>query len=449
LKTSVAQDSVESDLQIGHELLHIFVSDLLGRTTPAALIYHSKMNAEFRHTRVVTFTLKVIVVMILIGLNAFFAYYSVLKGYVQGVGWQYNYLFACIMQLFSEILFFETMENFWMHFLIPSFATKDVQSAFRRILKTIQTLCSGKQPRIAGQDISEEAVNREFQERYHFNTAEHWYISYQIARNFPHLMESMMILSYSTPYPGELAHKWKAIYQLTWREMITKWCTQLFFAPSPEQTDAPVSVSMFLFMFIQWFVAFPYELQRMLVRFFMPFVFSALVMLWQMIEDPIVAYVVLALIILVLFGGLVGFYLYSLTVPSPVSSVTPLPPTDAINNVIEERLPTMNDANPRWQDEVEKADYPLHRTPPLGHNSTSSSPAPQYESINHQDFHPVKRTHKQEEDDDGSSLFTLSNDYLTSDGEDESPLQQQRSRLASPHHQSSSSSSSTTASVVF
>jgi hypothetical protein len=333
LNTNHSQDykktlKLSSDTQVGHELLHLFVLDLLGRTTPAAIIYHGKMDAEYRYTRVVSKSTKVLVVLIILALNAFFAYYAVLKGYVKGITWQYNYLLACVMQMIAEVCFFETMETFWMHFLIPSFAVKEVQRAFHQVNTILQRLCFAEEERDAIESSRRKEVNQvENDEKYFFNCAEHLFLSTQIAKAFPTVMESMLILSYSTPFPGELAHKWKRTYDWSWKEFLLSWSLPLIYGSSDRQNASSssngrrISLLTMIIVFLQWFVAFPYELQRMMVRFVMPFVLSTLVMVWQMINNRVVGYSIAAIVFLLVICLLV--YLRLQPVESTPRSIAP------------------------------------------------------------------------------------------------------------------------------
>jgi hypothetical protein len=108
-----------SEVQIGMEILHRFILDLLGRlvrstymcfvfhlfllllslsplslplllhrTTPAAKIFSSKSSEDFRYTMVVTKVSKAIAWITVILLNLLFIYFSILKGYVKGLEWQ-------------------------------------------------------------------------------------------------------------------------------------------------------------------------------------------------------------------------------------------------------------------------------------------------------------------------------------------------------------------------
>ena len=88
-----------TDTDIGLELLHLFVLDLLGRKTPSARIFVSKAEEDFKRTKVVTKGAKWAAIAALVGLNIFYSYYSILYGFSQGVAWQQEYLVACLVQM--------------------------------------------------------------------------------------------------------------------------------------------------------------------------------------------------------------------------------------------------------------------------------------------------------------------------------------------------------------
>ena len=49
--------------------------------------------------QVVSRGLKAMVASVLISVNVFFVYYTLLHSYQKGVGWQRSYLYACILQV--------------------------------------------------------------------------------------------------------------------------------------------------------------------------------------------------------------------------------------------------------------------------------------------------------------------------------------------------------------
>ncbi len=122
----------------------------------------------------------------------------------------------------------------------------------------------------------------------------------------------MMIRSYTNPFPGELAHEWKNTYRWTWKEFFVRWVFQTVYGSPNDSTSASstvrsTSLLTMMILFLQWFVSFPYELQRMMVRFAMPFVLSALIIAWQMMNNEIIKYTVLAVIVMIMMGLLYYF----------------------------------------------------------------------------------------------------------------------------------------------
>jgi hypothetical protein len=66
-------------VQIGLEVFHIFICDLLGRSTSAAKIFASITDEEFRHTMIVTPTAKILAWIAILFFNLFFVYFVALK----------------------------------------------------------------------------------------------------------------------------------------------------------------------------------------------------------------------------------------------------------------------------------------------------------------------------------------------------------------------------------
>ncbi len=92
-----------TDVHIGLELIHLFILDLLGRTTPAAKIFLNKASSEFRHVAVMPKSLKAFAWICVFLLNAFFVYFTMLKGMQREESWQKGFLLACIVQILIEV----------------------------------------------------------------------------------------------------------------------------------------------------------------------------------------------------------------------------------------------------------------------------------------------------------------------------------------------------------
>jgi hypothetical protein len=74
----------------------------------------SYIHHSFSHTTVVTFTAKVCAAIALILLNLFFLYFIILRGADKGKSWQWSYVMACIFQLLTDGLLYETLECYWV-----------------------------------------------------------------------------------------------------------------------------------------------------------------------------------------------------------------------------------------------------------------------------------------------------------------------------------------------
>ena len=190
---------VTTEEQTGLEVLHLFIVDLLGRNSPAAKIFESKLGEDFEETKVVKYKKKVLAAAVLVTLNILFCYYSILYGSVRGEAWQMIYLEACIAQFFIEIFINETLECLWLHYIVPKVVAKEVIAAHRVLVDLVETFCKA-----SPQETST------FNERngLSLNAPDYLFVSTNVAKAFPSLMESLIIRSYRTYLPGECAKWW-------------------------------------------------------------------------------------------------------------------------------------------------------------------------------------------------------------------------------------------------
>ncbi|RYG70432.1 hypothetical protein EON64_00125, partial [archaeon] len=120
----------------GLELMHLFMIDLMGHKTASAIIFRNKFNEDFEKLRIVPFWLKLTSIAIVVGLNVFFVYWTLLKGVIRGTQWQLELLYTVLIQLVIEVFIFETVECLWLHLVVPESVREDVQKA----LQVLQTM---------------------------------------------------------------------------------------------------------------------------------------------------------------------------------------------------------------------------------------------------------------------------------------------------------------------
>ena len=230
------------DNHIGVEMLHLFILDLLGRETPAARIFESKAKEDFINTTVVTMRTRVLCYIFLVVINLFFAFYSILKGYQKGLDWQNSYLIACISQILVEIILFETMESIWIQFFVPNLISSEVQRVNQILSDTIVELCS---------------VETKKEDNLVLDATEYLFVSTNLAKLYPDLMESVLILSYHTYLPGELSKKWQSGVS----------------ARIYRHNQAHQSMLLLTTIFIlQSFATLPFIFHQMFIRFSQPFI---------------------------------------------------------------------------------------------------------------------------------------------------------------------------------
>jgi hypothetical protein len=285
--------NIATDAHTGLEILHLFIKDLLGRDTPAAIIFETKSEEDFKHTKVVTRTSKRLAILALVMINAFFVYYAMLTGFRKGLAWQRVYLLACIIQFVVEIVLFETMECVWINCAIPVLVSGEVRRVSDSITEVVRNLC----------------VDTVSESRIFLNAPDYLFVSTNVAKKFPDLMESILVQAYATHLPGELARKW-----------------QVGSIARSHRHDRLRNVTLLSAMFgiMQYLGTAPFVLHRMFIRFVQPFVFSGLVLLWRLIaSDPI--YLIIAGGVLALSAALlVRKYYQHRSVDLHVKTVAPV-----------------------------------------------------------------------------------------------------------------------------
>ena len=271
--------NIASDAHTGLEIMHLFIKDLLGRDTPAAIIFETKSAEDFKHTTVVTRTAKRLAMALLVGINFFFVYYTMLTGLRKGYAWQRLYLIACIIQFIVEIVMFETMECVWVNCAIPVLVSDEVRRVGESLTEVIRNLCSNADP----------------DSNIFLSAPDYLFVSTNVAKKFPMLMESILVQAYTTHLPGELARKWQVGSVARIQRFHRARRATLF--------GATVAV-------LQYLGTAPFVVQRLFIRFVQPFAFSALVLLLNVIMTDVI-YIVVAVLV-VLAGVAYGIYRHTI-----------------------------------------------------------------------------------------------------------------------------------------
>jgi hypothetical protein len=291
-----AQLSNYSVQHAGLEILFLFMVDLLGRTTPAAKIFKEKFGQEFSHSRVVIQAQKYLCAALLLGLNAFFTYFILLKGFQKGLTWQYQYLFCCLVQLVVELLVFETVECVWLNIVVPQFVHEEVRRAAEtlhsltlmvtnRVTKRVTKVPEDVEQAHLYHPEAQEQLQLLEQQQFFLNAPEHLFVSVKLAKAHPLLLESMIVGSYRHYLPGGIARTWPHCTGGAEQQASSSWSVAF-----PRQALRALSLSL------QLFITTPYVYQRVLMRFAQPMLFSGAGLVFYSIIESTVALTVLSLV---------------------------------------------------------------------------------------------------------------------------------------------------------
>lgn len=196
-------------------------------------------------------------------LNAFFIFFTMLRGMERDRAWQVGYALACVVQFVVEILMFETIECMWVHYVIPDAASDEIMVARDQLMTTISGLCTEPAP--------DKFVV--------LDAPSYLFVSTTVASKFPNRLESMIIRSYHTYLPGQLAKKWHHEYN---HDGVLKVFCRNF------------SVFAIIVSLLQLVGSVPSSYQRMIIHIINPLLFGALVVLiYVIVENPILIGVVL------------------------------------------------------------------------------------------------------------------------------------------------------------
>ncbi|RYG68343.1 hypothetical protein EON64_05390, partial [archaeon] len=196
--------AMSSEAEQGFEMMIQFVLDILDRKSAAAHIYAMSMEQEYSKMQKVSMLVKASISLLLLGLNGFFFYFTLLRGISKGSAWQRSYVLAWVLQLLLEVFFSETMQCFWFHYFIPSLAMKEVQKAEAVVRQTMQDMLHNGEAGML-QEVHKQVDN---EDSLLLNAPSFLFVSYQLARKYPSLPESRLVTTYRNYLPGNMSVRW-------------------------------------------------------------------------------------------------------------------------------------------------------------------------------------------------------------------------------------------------
>jgi hypothetical protein len=204
-----------------------------------------------------------------------------------------------------EIYLFETIECLWINVFVPSLVSTEVQRVNNLLLSIINDLCTKA-------SLGQKLVDSSQPGAYSLDVPSFLYTSTRVANAHPTLMESMIIRSYHTHLPGELARKWSKSYNQEHSGKTYKGglCGEkVGHMRHTNSVSWPIAAIGSLLLTLQFAAMTPFEFQKMIIRFIQPFLYGGLVLLGQdIIKSPI--YIVITAVILFTIAGYLLYQYY-------------------------------------------------------------------------------------------------------------------------------------------
>jgi hypothetical protein len=184
--------------EIGKKLLFLFQCDLLPGISGKILeLKGSRDSSKVKH---VSFRAKVAAWAFLFLMDAGMLFYILLFALTQTGPRQNAWFQSFALWLVVEILLVSTAIVFITHILVPSLIMKDITQIKRRLMDNIRDFNDKVN---ATGDKATSVTSAEGAEGVSFNAANYLFVSTRLAREFPELKESKIILQFSTPWPRQ------------------------------------------------------------------------------------------------------------------------------------------------------------------------------------------------------------------------------------------------------
>jgi hypothetical protein len=186
--------------QVGAHILELFARDCLGQHSREAAIFSNKVH-PFRAKFVLTWGIKCITFSCLLILNLYFIFSCMLYGMDKGSKWQRGWVYTCMVNLFVDIFINQVTIAGVIHYWVPNLIVDKARHVKLTITRIIHEVCKVGSGQASSAPDAERGDNK-------FSVTNFYFVSAHIARAFPNLLESKIVLAnHSFALSHEQLHK--------------------------------------------------------------------------------------------------------------------------------------------------------------------------------------------------------------------------------------------------
>ena len=203
---------------VGAELIKLLLIDLIGRDSKEAKIFETSFESNIKTTKVVSIYFKVLMILVMIGLNIYFVYTSMLYCSDKDYEWQIRWMSIFITTLGIDISFNYMSEAYLLSFIIPmtinskigNITTTTTTTTFQLFLMLLITYIKGmiqkRLNKLVNDLVSDNSRHHHHHHHLSFSTPNYFFLSTNLARRFKDIPESVIVLAYSDHMPYTSDH---------------------------------------------------------------------------------------------------------------------------------------------------------------------------------------------------------------------------------------------------
>merc|ERR1711998_506046 len=178
----------QPDYLAGAEIVRLVASDIIGSNTLYGQVYSSKHKSEFEVMHAVSTSMKLFLTVLILIIDIFLVLICIGYAAKKGYAYQRSFLLTAAFKVFFDVILKRLLEGLIVDFALPSLLNDDVDEV-KNILKH-----SGKRLLSAGSSYRFDL----------FSATDYLFVSTLVAKEFPHLIESKLVLMHRDPLPERL-----------------------------------------------------------------------------------------------------------------------------------------------------------------------------------------------------------------------------------------------------
>jgi hypothetical protein len=178
--------------QAGVQILELFVRDCLGQHSMEATIFTQKVQ-PLKNAYVMTWGVKCVAFSCLLIADLYFIFSCLLYGRDKGWKWQMGWLYTCLVNLLVDIFINSVTLASIIHYFVPNLIVDRARSIRTSLTRIIHDMCDD-----VSKSSKDTATNGNKVRNAVFSSAAYFFVSAHVARAFPDLLESKIVLANRT-----------------------------------------------------------------------------------------------------------------------------------------------------------------------------------------------------------------------------------------------------------